>query len=141
MIKDQWAPNGLGAEFCTASVGLASGKGALDMGFNDFIRGHLTFPKAQQIRDAGVGVPLDRMLIETDAPYLAPVPHRGKRNEPAFVKETARKLGELRRCPWRKSANKLHAISTIFSKLLKSLKQSFRRVDPLVSGTLQGKIP
>jgi TatD DNase family protein len=58
--------------------------------------GNVTFPKAQQIRDAALEVPLDRMLIETDAPYLAPVPHRGKRNEPAFVKETARKIGELR---------------------------------------------
>jgi TatD DNase family protein len=56
----------------------------------------LTFPKAQQIRDAALEVPLDRILIETDSPYLAPVPHRGKRNEPAFVIETARKLGELR---------------------------------------------
>jgi len=56
----------------------------------------VTFPKAQQIRDAALEVPLERMLIETDSPYLAPVPHRGKRNEPAFVKETARKLGELR---------------------------------------------
>jgi TatD DNase family protein len=58
--------------------------------------GNVTFPKAQQIRDAALEVPLDRMLIETDCPYLAPVPHRGKRNEPAYVKETARKLGELR---------------------------------------------
>jgi TatD DNase family protein len=58
--------------------------------------GNLTFPKAQQIRDAALQVPLDRILIETDSPYLAPVPCRGKRNEPAFVKETARKLGELR---------------------------------------------
>jgi TatD DNase family protein len=58
--------------------------------------GNVTFPKAQQIRDAALEVPLERMLIETDSPYLAPVPHRGKRNEPAFVRETARKLGELR---------------------------------------------
>jgi TatD DNase family protein len=58
--------------------------------------GNVTFPKAQQIRDAALEVPVDRMLIETDSPFLAPVPHRGQRNEPAFVKETARKLGELR---------------------------------------------
>ena len=66
------------------------------MGFMISFAGNITFPKAQQIRDAALEVPLDRMLIETDSPYLAPVPHRGKRNEPAFVKETARKLGELR---------------------------------------------
>ena len=58
--------------------------------------GNITFPKAQQIRDAAAQVPLDRILIETDCPYLAPVPHRGKRNEPSFVRETARKVGELR---------------------------------------------
>src|SRR5215813_12413860 len=65
------------------------------MGFMISFAGNVTFPKAQQIRDAALQVPLDRMLIETDAPYLAPVPHRGKRNEPAFVKNTAAKLGEL----------------------------------------------
>ena len=75
---------------------LGTGKRALDMGFMISFAGNVTFPKAQQIRDAALEVPLDRMLIETDSPYLAPVPHRGKRNEPAFVKETARKLGELR---------------------------------------------
>src|SRR5207247_10843351 len=58
--------------------------------------GNITFPKAQPIRDAAKQVPLDRMLIETDSTFLAPVPHRGKRNEPAFVKEVARQLGELR---------------------------------------------
>ena len=47
-------------------------------------------------RDAALQVPLDRILIETDCPYLAPLPYRGKRNEPAYVIETARKLGELR---------------------------------------------
>jgi len=56
----------------------------------------VTFPKAQQIRDSAKAVPLDRMLIETDSPFLAPVPHRGKRNEPAYVKEVARQIGELR---------------------------------------------
>jgi len=66
------------------------------MGFMISFAGNVTFPKAQQIRDAAGEIPLERMLIETDCPYLAPVPYRGKRNEPAYVKETARKLGELR---------------------------------------------
>jgi TatD DNase family protein len=65
------------------------------MGFMISFAGNITFPKAQQIRDAAKEVPFDRMLIETDSPFLAPVPHRGKRNEPAFVKEVARQLGEL----------------------------------------------
>ena len=55
----------------------------------------LTFP-ASRTRGFAVEVPLDRMFIETDCPYLAPIPYRGKRNEPAYVKETARKIGELR---------------------------------------------
>jgi len=58
--------------------------------------GNITFPKAQQIREAAKQAPLDRILIETDSPFLAPVPHRGERNEPSFVKEVARQLGELR---------------------------------------------
>jgi len=66
------------------------------MGFMVSFAGNLTFPKAQQIRDAALEVPLDRMLIETDSPFLAPVPYRGKRNEPAYVKEVARQLGDLR---------------------------------------------
>jgi TatD DNase family protein len=69
---------------------------ALELGFVISFAGNVTFPKAQQIQDAARRVPFDRMLIETDSPYLAPVPHRGKRNEPAFVTETARFLGELR---------------------------------------------
>src|SRR5258707_9514077 len=96
MIKDQWAPNGLGGILHCFTGNVAQATRALDMGFMISFAGNLTFPKAQQIRDAALEVPMDRMLIETDAPYLAPVPHRGKRNEPAFVRETARKLGELR---------------------------------------------
>ncbi len=75
---------------------LAHAKRALDMGFNISFAGNITFPKAQQIRDAAKEVPLDRILIETDSPFLAPVPHRGKRNEPAFVNEVARQIGEIR---------------------------------------------
>jgi len=95
LIQQHWASSGLGGVLhCFTGVG-AQAKRALDMGFMISFAGNVTFPKAQQIRDAAVEVPLDRMLIETDSPFLAPVPHRGKRNEPAFVKETARKLGEL----------------------------------------------
>jgi TatD DNase family protein len=96
LIKQQWAQNGLGGILHCFTGNWSHAKQALDMGFMISFAGNLTFPKAQQIRDAALEVPLDRMLIETDSPYLAPVPHRGKRNEPAFVKETAGKLGELR---------------------------------------------
>jgi TatD DNase family protein len=96
MIQEQWTPKGLGGILHCFTGTWPQAKRALDMGFMISFAGNITFPKAQQIRDAALEVPLDRMLIETDSPYLAPVPHRGKRNEPAFVKETARKLGELR---------------------------------------------
>jgi len=58
--------------------------------------GNITFPKAQPIRDAAKVVPLDRMLIENRLAILAPVPYRGKRNEPAYVVEEARQIAELR---------------------------------------------
>jgi len=96
LMQEHWAANGLGGILHCFTGNWAQAKRALDMGFMISFAGNLTFPKAQQIRDAAVEVPLDRMLIETDAPFLAPAPHRGKRNEPAFVIETARKLGEIR---------------------------------------------
>ncbi len=58
--------------------------------------GILTFPKSIELREIAASVPSDRLLVETDAPYLAPVPHRGKRNEPAYVADTARTLAEVR---------------------------------------------
>ena len=96
LIEEQWAPKGIGGILHCFTGTWPHAKRALDMGFMISFAGNITFPKAQQIRDAALEVPLDRMLIETDSPYLAPVPHRGKRNEPAFVKNTAAKLGELR---------------------------------------------
>jgi TatD DNase family protein len=96
LISQHWPGNGLGGILHCFTGTWAHAKRALDLGFMISFAGNITFPKAQQIRDAAKEVPLDRMLIETDCPYLAPVPHRGKRNEPAFVRETARQLGELR---------------------------------------------
>lgn len=69
---------------------------ALELGFYLSFGGVVTFPKAQQVREAALLTPEDRLLVETDAPYLAPVPNRGKRNEPAFLVHTVRKLAELR---------------------------------------------
>jgi TatD DNase family protein len=69
---------------------------ALRTGFYLSIPGIVTFPKAEPLRDAARLIPLDRLLIETDSPYLAPVPHRGKRNEPSFVIEVLDELAALR---------------------------------------------
>jgi len=96
LIQERWAANGIGGILHCFTGTWPHAQCALDMGFMISFAGNMTFPKAQQIRDAALEVPLDRILIETDCPYLAPIPYRGKRNEPAYVKETARKLGELR---------------------------------------------
>jgi TatD DNase family protein len=72
---------------------------ALDLGFHLSFGGVLTFPKAEAVREAARVTPLDRLLLETDAPYLAPVPHRGRRNEPAFLVATATKLADIRGIP------------------------------------------
>jgi len=70
----------------------------IDLGFHISFSGILTFPKAGSLREVAAKVPLDRLLVETDSPYLAPVPFRArKRNEPAFILETARVLAELKR--------------------------------------------
>jgi len=95
-IRQHWAGSGLGGVLHCFTGSLEHMRAALDMGFMISFAGNVTFPKAQNIREAAKEVPLERMLIETDSPFLAPVPHRGKRNEPAFVKEVARQLGELR---------------------------------------------
>jgi len=96
LLDEHWAPSGLGGVLHCFTGAWDHAKRALDMGFMISFAGNVTFPKAQQIRDAAKEVPLDRMLIETDSPFLAPVPYRGKRNEPLFVKEAARQIGEIR---------------------------------------------
>ena len=68
----------------------------IDLGFYISFSGIVTFPKAYEIHECAKIVPSDKYLIETDSPFLAPVPHRGKRNEPAFVENVAHSLADLR---------------------------------------------
>ncbi len=79
--------------------GLELAERALALGFLISFSGIVTFPRAEPIQEVARRVPMDRVLIETDAPFLAPPPHRGKRNEPAFVVEVARRLAALRGVP------------------------------------------
>jgi TatD DNase family protein len=93
VLRDHWS--GVGIIHCF-SGGPAEARQALDLGFYLSFGGVITFPKAEALREAARMAPEDRLLVETDAPYLAPVPKRGKRNEPAFMVETVQRLAEVR---------------------------------------------
>jgi TatD DNase family protein len=97
ILQEEWAATG-GFKFllhCFSS-GRGLAEAALALGGLISFSGILTFPKSHEIRAIARDVPLDRLLVETDAPYLAPVPCRGKRNEPAWVAHTARVLAEVK---------------------------------------------
>jgi TatD DNase family protein len=96
VLREHWTGSGIIHCF---SGGPAEARQALDLGFYLSFGGVLTFPKSDAVREAARLAPEDRLLVETDAPYLAPVPKRGKRNEPAFIVETARRLAEVRGAP------------------------------------------
>ena len=81
---------------CFTSSRAAGRGGSSSSAFTSPSPASLTFKKSDELRDIARDVPLERMLVETDAPFLAPVPHRGKRNEPAYVAETARVLAEVK---------------------------------------------
>jgi TatD DNase family protein len=96
MLEEHWKPTGLGGILhCFASTTEDARRG-LEMGFMVSFTGNLTYPKAQNIRDVAKDLPLANILIETDSPYLAPQPFRGKRNEPSYVAEVAKVLGIVR---------------------------------------------
>jgi TatD DNase family protein len=96
LIEQHWTPHGIGGILHCFSGGPDAARRALDLGFYLSFGGIVTFPKALAVQESAKATPRDRILIETDAPYLAPVPKRGKRNEPALMVHTARKLAELR---------------------------------------------
>jgi len=94
ILQDAGAGRVRGVMHCFTGTAVDARR-ALDLGFYLSIPGIVTFPKAGALRDVVAGIPLDRILVETDSPYLAPVPHRGKRNEPGFVSETVRQVATL----------------------------------------------
>ena len=96
LIENQWATTGLGGILHCFTGEWEHARRALDCGFLISFAGNITFPKAQPIRDIAARVPLNCILVETDAPFLAPIPNRGKRNEPAWVAEVAARLAEVR---------------------------------------------
>ena len=96
LLREHWSASPFGGIIHCFSEGPREAEQALELGFHISFAGIVTFPKATDIQAAARLVPANRLLIETDAPFLAPVPKRGKRNEPAFIVETARHLAELR---------------------------------------------
>ena len=96
LLEQHWKRHGLGGIMHCFSGGSPEAQQALDLGFYLSFGGIVTFPKALDVQAAAKAAPADRILVETDSPYLAPVPKRGKRNEPALVVHTARKLADLR---------------------------------------------
>jgi TatD DNase family protein len=96
LLEKNWKPTGLGGIMHCFSGGSAEARRSLELGFHLSFGGIVTFPKAADVQEAARLCPAGRLLIETDAPYLAPVPRRGKRNEPSFLPHTAQKVAELR---------------------------------------------
>jgi TatD DNase family protein len=95
ILETHWRPTGLGGIMHCFGGNYEQAVRSLDLGFLVSFAGNLTYPKAQPLRDVAARLPLDSLLVETDAPWLAPAPYRGKRNEPAWVSLTAQTLAAL----------------------------------------------
>jgi len=94
VLEEHWRPTGLGGIMHCFGGGWDQARRSLDMGFLISFAGNISYPKAQPLRDVASTLSLDAVLVETDAPWLTPVPDRGKRNEPGFVTRTADALAE-----------------------------------------------
>ncbi len=119
LMREEGAREAGGVMHCfTESWDVASA--AMDMGFFISFSGIVTFKNATELQDVALQVPLERLLIETDSPYLAPVPHRGKTNEPGFVPHVAAMIGQLKGVD---AATVAAASSRNFFRLFNILKQ------------------
>lgn len=95
-ILEEESARDVGGMFHCFTGDRAMARRVLDAGFHVSLAGIVTFPKAAELREVARMVPIDRLLIETDSPFLAPVPHRGTRNEPAFVARVAEEIATVR---------------------------------------------
>ncbi len=107
VLREEGLPDAGGVIHCFTGDAAAA-RAYLDLGLHVSVAGVVTFRTAEAIRDAVRIVPRDRLLVETDCPFLAPVPYRGKRNEPAYVVETARKVADV----WGATLDEVAAITT-----------------------------
>jgi TatD DNase family protein len=96
ILETHWRATGLGGVMHCFGGGWEQARRSLELGFLVSFAGNLTYPKAQALRDVAARLPLDALLVETDAPWLAPAAQRGKRNEPAWVAQTASVLAGLK---------------------------------------------
>ncbi len=96
ILRAHWAPSGLPCIMHCFTGSTEQARECIDLGFYLAFGGVTTFPKATAVREAATIVPPDKLLLETDSPYLSPAPFRGKRNEPAYVLHTARTVAEVR---------------------------------------------
>jgi TatD DNase family protein len=97
ILREEMAKGPFKAVLHCFTAGLALAETGIELGFYVSFSGILTFPKSEALREIAAALPLERLLVETDAPFLAPHPHRGKRNEPAFVRQTAKVLADVKR--------------------------------------------
>lgn len=114
MLETKWKPTGLGGVLHCFTGEWEDARRAMEAGFMISFAGNLTFPKAHALREIAAKLPLDRVFIETDAPFLAPVPYRGQRNESAYVGQVAETLAQL------------HA--TDFATVASTTTENFRRL-------------
>ncbi|HEX4542932.1 MAG TPA: TatD family hydrolase [Candidatus Acidoferrum sp.] len=129
MLEEVWRPAGLGGILHCFTSTVEDARRGIEMGFLVSFAGNSTYPKTQNLRDVAKALPLEKILIETDAPYLAPQAFRGKRNEPAFVAEVARTLASVRNL----SPDELAAATS------ENFRRLFRLARPRISTAVESR--
>ncbi len=123
ILSDEYRNGAYSCVMHCFSSGSALARAALDLGFYLSMSGIVAFPKSQELRDIFAAAPVDRVLVETDAPYLAPPPYRGKRNEPAYVVHTAKVGAELYGMSYADFAAQTEAnFERLFTRAVKAVK-------------------